>query len=637
MNLTVTDQLQSVLQSLNPTQRQAAAHGEGSMLVLAGPGSGKTRVLTARVARLIQETPSERFKVLALTFTNKAAGEMLERIRELNDGDETGRALVGTFHAFCIEALQSHGSLTGWGAGFTIYGLPADRMAIAREAIQRAGVGGHYDENRFLNAIDRLRSRLILPEDAAKHFRDAGQGEAVSKVYAAYTDALREAQALDFDGLLFETWLLFKQNPAMAERYRNTYRFWLIDEFQDTNRAQYGLMKELAGSEFKNVFAVADDDQLIYRWNGASYQQLQLFQRDYEPQLVQLPTNYRCPEPVVAAANSLIAHNVERTPSKLPLIAGKASKNGGNAQVIEVLKTATDEDERRLVSEKILALTPAEREGTVVLARTKNLLTAVQAELEKHSVKAVIVARRDAFSSAGYSWMEAVLRQLTRPQDERNLGVISGAFERLGGKQASVENLVDQSETTGKSLLASWIDAMGTSETLGRLLDLSRRLVERPHEWRSFCRSCGEFWKQHFPDGEPLDFVEDAQAWAEIVREINLGIGRDASLDEFMHRLDITSKEPTPPSDAVRLMTIHGAKGKEFETVFLMGLAEGELPSWQSLKPEAAEAEVEEERRNCFVAITRTEERLYLSYAAKYRGYQRQPSRFLSEMGLYEA
>jgi DNA helicase-2/ATP-dependent DNA helicase PcrA len=156
---------------------------------------------------------------------------------------------------------------------------------------------------------------------------------------------------------------------------------------------------------------------------------------------------------------------------------------------------------------------------------------------------------------------------------------------------------------------------------------------ERPNEWRTFARSCSETWKTIFKEGVPLDVEEDGQAWGEIVREINMAIGRDASLDEFMHRLDITSKEPTPPADAIRLMTIHGAKGKEFETVFVIGLAEGELPSWQSLRADG-DAELEEERRNCFVAITRTEEHLYLSYADRYRGYQKAKSRFLIEMGL---
>lgn len=285
------------------------------------------------------------------------------------------------------------------------------------------------------------------------------------------------------------------------------------------------------------------------------------------------------------------------------------------------------------MAKKILELGTSSRGRIVVLARTKNLLTSLKKTLDDNSIKSVIVIRRDAFASAGFTWMEAVLRQVTRPQDERNIAVISGAFQHLGGKDVSIEFLLDQTSSTGKSLLASWVEAVSDATTLLPLVALTKKLIDRPNDWKTFYRSCLEFWKTLYPDGFPLDMEEDVQAWKEIVKEINLALGNDAALDEFLHRLDISSKEPTPAPDAIRLMTIHGAKGKEFENVFLIGLVEGELPSWQSLKA-AAEGEIEEERRNCFVAVTRTEERLYLSYADKYRGYAKQRSRFLDEMAI---
>lgn len=628
-----SSRLSKVLESLNAAQREAVNWQDGSMLILAGPGSGKTQVLTAKVARILQQTPTERFRVLALTFTNKAAGEMLERVRQLNEDDGTDRAFIGTFHAFCIEVLQSHGSELGWSSAFTIYGLPADRQAVLREAAERAGVPGQYEEGRLLGAIDRLRARLILPTDAARHFRDVTQGKTIAAVYAAYNATLKDAQALDFDGLLIETWQLFRNNSLLAERYRKTFRYWLVDEFQDTNRAQYGLLCELGGNIHKNMFAVADDDQIIYRWNGASYQQLQLFQRDFSPTVIQLPTNYRCPYEVVVAANALIRHNKERTPSKTPLVANK-NLLGGNPPVIEVLHSITDEEESALIAKRISAFAVNERPQLVVLARTKTLLISAKAALHSLGIKSVIVARRDSFASAAYIWMEAVLRQIVRPLDERNLAIISAAFHRLGGPDLSGEALVDRSIETGKLLLGSWIDAArSTQGELTELVDLTKRVLEKPDEWRTFARECSAKWKSMFPEGVPTDLEEDEIAWGEIVREITLALGARVALDEFMHRLDITSKEPTPPPDAVRLMTIHGAKGKEFKQVFLIGLAEGELPSWQSLKPNA-EAELEEERRTCFVAITRTEERLILSYADQYRNWSRRPSRFLTEMNV---
>jgi DNA helicase II / ATP-dependent DNA helicase PcrA len=634
MNSDLTMELESALAKLNGAQRDAASWGDGSLLVLAGPGSGKTMVLTTRLATLLQQSSSQRFRVLALTFTNMAAAEMLDRVQNLMGGQQHDRAFIGTFHAFCIEVLQSHGAQIGLNSSFRVFGLEADREAVLATALRKLGEEGRYESKRILAAIDRLQSRLIVPIDAARYFRDRDQGEWIARIYSAYGKALVEAQALDFNGLLMETWRLFHEVPGLAQRYRRTFRYWLVDEFQDTNRAQYGLLKELAGGEFQNLFVVADDDQIIYRWNGASYQQLEQFRRDFSPTQIQLPTNYRCPRDVVAAANSLISHNSERTSSKAALLAGKMPAVDIQ-QSIDVHSYSTDEEERVAVSEAIRATPESARGHMVVLARNRFLLDKLKDALRQVDVKAMIASRRDDFLSPAYIWMQAVLRQVVRPEDLRNFEVLVTAFAELSGLSIGAEGISDQEIETGKSLLRAWVDALQiTSGNVSELVSATDELVRNPGGWRKFVERCARAWPTVYGDQDlPTDVTEDCNAWQDISREINRAIGRNASLDEFLHRLDITSKEPSPAPGSVRLMTIHGAKGKEFRTVFLIGLAEGELPSWQSLK-NGAEAELEEERRNCFVAITRTEERLILTYAGRYRGWSKAPSRFLGEMGL---
>jgi DNA helicase II / ATP-dependent DNA helicase PcrA len=247
----------------------------------------------------------------------------------------------------------------------------------------------------------------------------------------------------------------------------------------------------------------------------------------------------------------------------------------------------------------------------------------------------VIATRRDDFISPAYIWMQAVLRQLVRPADVRNFEILVNSFAQLSGYSVDAEGVTDHEIETGKSLLLAWVDAsQAISGNAADLVSATGELVRNPGGWRKFIERCTNAWQTVYGEpGIPTDVAEDHKAWQEISREIKSALGRNASLDEFLHRLDITSKEPSPPPGSVRLMTIHGAKGKEFRTVLLIGLAEGELPSWQSLKSGSA-AELEEERRSCFVAITRTEEQLVLTYAGRYRGWQKPPSRFLSEMGV---
>lgn len=631
----LTPQLDAALGRLNEAQRRAVDWRDGAMLLLAGPGSGKTTVLTARLATLVQSTPKERFRVLALTFTNLAAAEMADRVTQLMGEQARDRMFIGTFHAFCIDVLQNHGSQIGLRSGFRVFGQEADREAVLTNALYQMGEEGRFETRRILAAIDRLRSRLVTPEDAANSFRDPDQGAFVARVYAAYEMSLADAQALDFNGILMQTWRLFRQLPTLAQRYQRTFKYWMIDEFQDTNRAQYGLLKALAGNEFRNLFLVADDDQIIYRWNGASYQQLDQFRRDFSPVQLQLPESYRCPPAVVAAANALISHNSERTVEKAEITAGKTTPIR-SYPAIEVRSYKTDQDEREGIADEIGGLSSSDKSHVVVLARNKYLLEGCHVALTNRGIPSAIVSRRDDFLSPAYRWIQSILRQLVRPQDTRNLQTLITAFAELSEFAIDIETVTDAQVESGKSLLQTWIDMVRDSpDTFSGVLSAAEQVSNSPNSWRSFVTQCTDEWRKIFggPGELPIDVEEDAKAWREIAREIDHAIGKAATLDEFLHRLDIVSKDPTPSDGVVRLMTIHGAKGKEFKIVFLMGLAEGELPSWHSLR-QGADAELEEERRSCFVAITRTEERLILTRASQYRNQHKSASRFLREMKI---
>ncbi|TCQ96206.1 ATP-dependent helicase [Neorhizobium sp. JUb45] len=630
----MTDSAFSVaLSELTEAQAVAVAWCDGPMFVLAGPGSGKTRVLTTRVAKLLADTPDRSFRVLALTFTNKAADEMSGRVTALVPEQER-RALIGTFHSFCMQMLQQHGSHIGINPDFAIYSLDVDRQEILRDAIKEAGLNA--EDIRLLSTIDKLKSQLVQPAGSAQYFRDPSDGERVERVYTAYEAALTHANALDFGSLIAQAHRLVTSFPGIAVRYRKTYAYWMFDEFQDTTDGQYRLIRALAGDDFKNIFAVADDDQIIYQWNGASYQQIQRFRADFSPQELQLPTNYRCPPAIVAAANHLVVHNLQRTTAKQPLEAGKTLLRYPNDQHIRVLRYSTDEVEAASIADGISKIDRSRWGEVAVLARTRYMLEKLHAALTQKRVNAVISQRRDDFRSPQFLWLAAVLRQALRPLDRRALEILTGAFNRWFGTDTRVDLIVTATELTERSLLDEW--AIAVTAALNdnpdgvALVDLAAKFGKEPTRFRPFIDAVVA--KIPPQDDESSDVAEDRAAWSDLVRSIGKTLGRDAPLEQFLQELAIRSKEAPVGNNTVTLMTIHGAKGKEFDHVYVVGLAEDILPSFQSLKAGEFSPEMEEERRNCFVAITRAREWLCLSYADNYRSWPKRPSRFLGEMGF---
>lgn len=636
----MTSPFEDALSNLTEIQRRAVDWENGALLVLAGPGSGKTQVLTCRIARLLETSRDKNFRVLALTFTNKAADEMKRRVATFVPGLEE-RANIGTFHSFCSQVLRQHGVHLGINPDFAIYAIDDDRKAVLEDALVRAAKVGKpvsTADIRYLALIDRMKSRLIRPDAAAGVLSNVNDAGRIALIYELYEGELRRVNALDFNSLVMEAHRLAETFPAIAERYRRSHPYWLLDEFQDTNNGQYKLLKAFAGESFRNIFAVADDDQIIYQWNGASFKQIQNYQRDFAAEVVQLPTNYRCPPAIVEAANRLVAYNADRTSSKKPLIAGKTVLKYPESEHIQLRVFRTDEEEAAAVAKEIADRKAGEWGQITVIARTRALLERMHKALAEQRVPSVIAQRRDDFLSPHFRWLVAVLRQLVRPMDRRNLAVLVEAFNRIGELVISSDQVVADAEATGRDYLATWIEAARAQP----LSSLPNELVSRIEPLAADLSGIktaldailNEFSKRQAETGLESDLVEDMTAWRELSRDIGGHIGKNAPLDQFLQELQLRSKEPTPKPNTVTLMTVHGAKGREFEIVYVIGLAEDVLPSFQSKQKGDTSAEMEEERRNCFVAITRTKESLVLSHAEHYRGWSKQPSRFLVEMGL---
>lgn len=632
----------SHLEGLTDTQRLAALWEEGPFLLLAGPGSGKTRVLTTRIARLLGEARGASFRVLALTFTTRAADEMRERIARLVP-DLERRLFVGTIHAFCADVLRQHGPEVGLATDFRIYSLKEDREHLLREAFKKKFGrmdSGLPETSKVLPLLDRIRDQLLEPDEVAAAYRDQEVGKKVAKAYAAYDEYLSEARAQDFGALLLNTYRIFKRFPAIAKRYRAVYRFWNVDEFQDTNLAQYKLLSTLAGDDFKNIFIVADDDQIIYQWNGASFERLEEFVRDFSPEVLQLPTNFRCPAEIVEAANRLVSFNQRRTKGKAPLIAARDKEKPGGEPAIRVMHFKTDDMEAAGVAKDISERWSAGEVEIAVLARTRKVLEKMESALQVLGLPSRIIQRRDRFQTPSFIWLHACLKQSDARTDARNLEYVVGAFNELVRANIGVEDVISGAAAGEGDLLRTWVRVVlenKLSKEASRGAEMVSKWLVQSTDYRSFVADALA-WLEEVQDTEDVSegspFLEDKRAWRGLDTEISRCRGRTASLEVFLQELELRSKEPPAAAREIALMTIHGAKGNEFDYVYLSGLAEDILPSYQSKKGGASAPAMEEERRNCFVAITRTKRHLVLSYADEYSGWTKAPSRFLSDMGL---
>jgi DNA helicase-2/ATP-dependent DNA helicase PcrA len=638
----MTDALKTALSELTDIQRRAVEWEAGALLVLAGPGSGKTQVLTCRIARLLDGSRDKNFRMLALTFTNKAADEMKGRVATFVPGLED-RANIGTFHSFCSQVLRQHGVHLGIKPDFTIYSLDNDRRAVFEDALQQAASQGKpvsANDVRFLPLIDRMKARLIAPEDAERVLARYDYAGRVALAYELYENELTRLNALDFNSLVFEAHTLAVKFPALAARYRRSHPYWLIDEFQDTNSGQYRLVKAFAGDEFRNVFAVADDDQIIYQWNGASFKHIQAFLSDFSAELIQLPTNYRCPPVIVDAANRLVAYNAQRSAEKKPLIAGKTKLKHPESEHIQLKVFGTDEEEAQGIALEIAKREPSVWGEIAVIGRSRALLDRMLKALRENQVNAVIAQRRDDFLSPHFRWLVATLTQVVRPLDKRNFSILVQAFNRVAALDLPADQMIADAEATGRGYFAAWFEVAkeAASGSAGaKLVELASTLPRDGADPKTaIAKFVSEFAKSSDDDQDHSDLTEDIAAWRELSTDISRHLGRGAPLEQFLQELQLRSKEPSPKPDTVTLMTVHAAKGREFDYVYVVGLAEDVMPSYQSRQKGDKSAEMEEERRNCFVAITRTKECLTLSRAEWYRGWKKAPSRFLVEMELVQ-
>jgi DNA helicase-2/ATP-dependent DNA helicase PcrA len=630
------------LEKLNTSQLAAAQWDDGPLLVLAGPGSGKTATLTSRVARLVEESHDESFRILCLTFTRRAAAEMRERLLNLVPNVKD-RVLLTTFHSFATDILRQHGSHFGLSPDFEVLEEP-ERVGLIKSVLadKADGLTKFVSAEKALTAVDFLLRSVTPDERVPARVKDEEAGRQLQILFVRYKELLKQQNCLDYGSILYFCEELLRERPRVSKQLRTVYRFICVDEFQDTNVAQYRLLRALAPEKDSNVFIVGDDDQVIYQWNGASPARVSELEKHYDLTTIQLPENYRCPPEVVALANALIVHNGERSADKKPL---QSMKAGTGTDPIELLSFEDDQREAAGIAERVKArlLGGTRPADVVVLARATKLLERVQKALEALSVPSHVQRRKSQFESAPLRFVTSALKLALVRSDDDLASTVMKALSDCAEQDSSEEDLAgfsaqlngDQLEALGALVADSAAVAKPLQQAVFALVG---------GQYAAFIQAALAYFdsveseSREGSDEQYAEYSTERKVWQSIIHEI--GGEEDAyalSLGQFLQELALANKTPDAPSNSVRCLTIHSSKGLEFLHVYLIGMSEDQLPSFQSKKSGDDSREMQEERRNCFVAITRTIETLTMSYGERYNGWRKAPSRFLFEMGLLES
>ena len=634
-----------LLEGMNERQKEAVQHTQGPLLIMAGAGSGKTRVLTHRMAYILAEEEVHPWNILAITFTNKAAREMKERVSQLV-GPQAEEMWVSTFHSMCVRILRRDIELLGYQRSFTICD-PSEQQTAMKRILKKLDIDSEkYDYRMILNRISQAKNDLEDVEEFNKKYKGYVE-QIIGKCYREYQKELAKSMTLDFDDLIMLTVQLFQKHPETLHYYQQKFQYIHVDEYQDTNHAQYHLVTMLA-KKFKNICVVGDADQSIYGWRGADMSNILEFEKDYQnAKVVLLEQNYRSTKTILQAANHVIENNVNRKVKKL-------WTENEDGQPITYYRAQSEQDEGRYVLSQIQSLL---RDGYhyddfAILYRTNAQSRVMEENLLKSNIPFRLVGGQRFFERLEIKDLLAYLRLIVNPQDDLSFRRIVNSPKR-GIGTTSLAKLSDFAEIYQFSLLEASLQTTLSplSGKAAKALEKFATTIEELRKMQEFL-SISEFVEQVIEKTGYLASLEqqhtmEADARIENIQEF-ISVAKQFEQDrleeeseespllQFLTDLSLVSDADSDDGDGrmVTLMTLHAAKGLEFPVVFIIGLEEGIFPSLRSIMEHD---DVEEERRLAYVGITRAEQKLFLTNAYSRLLYGRtqtnRPSRFVLEIG----
>lgn len=629
------------LKHLNGPQQEAVRHTEGPLLILAGAGSGKTRVLTHRIAYLVEEKGVSPYKILAITFTNKASKEMKERIEKLLS-DDCRDLWVSTFHSSCVRILRKDIEKIGFQRNFVIYDT-SDQEVVMKEAIKKLGLDEKlFSPKAVLGEIGRAKDQLMGPKAYLQAFQGDFRKEKIAKLYEMYQDKLRSNNALDFDDLIMKTVELFATNPTVLRYYQEKFQYILVDEFQDTNISQYQLVSMLAKAH-QNLCVVGDDDQSIYGWRGADIKNILGFEKDFPgAKVIKLEQNYRSTGSILDAANHVVANNRQRKNKRL-------ITENPKGEIVQYHKAGNEYDEAHYITyniNKILREEDKSYADFAVLYRTNAQSRVIEEAFMKENIPYKLYGGTRFYDRKEIKDILAYLKIVENPVDDVNLQRIINVPKRGIGLK-SIEKVAEYAGQRGESLFSAFLDVDDINSLSTRVkvqanqfTEMIVDLIERKSQL-SITEMVDEIYQRTgYLDELRLENTVEATSRIENLQEfrsLTQDFDKNAevkTLEEFLARTSLeTSLDKMEEGEAaVVLMTLHSAKGLEFPVVFIPGMEEGIFPSYMSLQ----EQNEEEERRLCYVGITRAMEKLFMTHAVMRTLYGRTSyntiSRFINEI-----
>lgn len=616
---------EAILKGLNAPQREAVETTEGPLLVIAGAGSGKTKTLTHRIAYLLINHLATEREILAVTFTNKAAGEMRERLAGLISVPNSRAFMpwMGTFHSIAVRILRFYGENIDIPSNFVIYD-ESDRTSLVKSILKDLGITEkEYSPKAISSAISGAKSRCLTPDEYAVK-ADSPRLWTYAEVYQRYEGRRKQQKALDFDDLLLETVRLLRTVPEVRHKLQQQFKYILIDEYQDTNNAQYQIVKLLL-NEQRNICAVGDDWQSIYSWRGADFTNILNFEKDFQgAKVVKLEQNYRSTGNILNAAHNVISRNSQRTDKKLWTAAG-------DGEEVKILETYNELNEAEVVGLQIQqehAVGSYSYHDFAVLYRTNAQSRVIEQMFRRLGLPYKIVGGLRFYDRAEIKDLTAYLHLIYQPFDGISFRRIANVPKR-GLGDVSINKFMAWQESTGQDILSALNDVDQCST-------LSARARNQLHKLGEDLRDIVAIAKKDTPDKVLMevidrfgyrDYVDDGtpqgQSKIENIDEFIGDAKQYSDLSEFLEEVSLISgADVTNDDDAVTLMTLHAAKGLEFPVVFMVGMEEGLFPS---ARDELNEAAMEEARRLCYVGMTRAKEQLYMTYAQSRRLYGRDP------------
>ena len=628
-----------ILAALNSAQKQAVETIEGPLLILAGPGSGKTRVITQRVAYLVKVCGINPYHIMAVTFTNKAAQEMKERLEQLL-GQACEALTLGTFHAICAHILRSESKSSGLDPRFIIYD-EEDQINVIKQVLQELNLDPkQYSPRALHSAISAAKSRIITPDDYTKLVNSYFE-EIVQRVYPRYQQLLNQSQALDFDDLLMKAVQLFKEHPQVLTRYQSRYVHILVDEFQDTNIAQYALVKQLAG-KYRNVCVVGDPDQSIYSWRFADLRNILSFEKDYpQAKVVFLEQNYRSTKTILGVASAIISANAQRKPKNL------WTENEIGNKVVTMENYSEEDEAQSVVSEieKIIGQNHLSFKDCAVMYRVNAQSRALEETFVRYGVPYKLVGGTRFYQRQEVKDIIAYLRVIQNPQDNVSLTRIINVPTR-GIGQGTLNKLRDWARAHDISLYEA-LEQVAEEKVLRPQINqaligfftLIHELIAQSRQL-----SLAELLDQVLERTKYREYIlaneRGEEKWENVIELHSVAkeydeLHPEKALASFLEKVSLVSDidELDEKADAVTLITLHQAKGLEFPVVFIVGIEEGILPHRKSFDDPG---EMEEECRLLYVGVTRAQKRLFLSYSRRRSLFgsstATQPSRFLENI-----